>query len=339
LIARSLHDLKNLIMKFRFLLRGIVWSFQDYFYTLSARRASSIVIFPQLGLGDQMILMGAFLDLSKTKKVTVLVNESGFRFLSVVLAGTRIELQLIPKRWLTAPDWSRARHYAHQIAKSKNAKLFFLGSDLVGWMCRFRPDLSPTENCYRLLDVSPEKYVSKEVLELLQSVDIPQLKLTSQPYAIVDTFPGEPRDIPQYFLRDIENRGLKVIHNPRDISYLQIFSLITNATEIHVTNSSLLCLSLLLPTRAKLKRVYLIHGNVFNGHRLYDLSWKEVPIRENSGADITSFQEVDRESHLEFAISKSKKFDKRLIELFFRHLSGGDLGRPIISYPDKFIRS
>lgn len=202
----------------------------------------------------------------------------------------------------------------------------------------FRPDLSPTENCYRLLDVFPEKYVSTEVFEVLQSVDIPQLKLPSRPYALVDTFPGEPRDIPQFFLRDIENRGLQVVHNPRDISYLQIFNLIINANEIHVTNSSLLCLSLLLPTKAKLKRVYLIHGNVFNGHRLYDLSWKEVPIRENLGANITCFQEVDRESHLELAIGESKKFGKRLIELFFRHLSGGDLGRPIISYPHKFNR-
>ena len=286
-----------------------------------------------------MILIGAFLDLSKTKNVTVLVNEPGFRFLSVVLAGTKIELQLIPKRWLTAPDWSRARFYAHQIAKSKNAKLFFLGSDLIGWMCRFRPDLSPTENCYRLLHVSPENYVSSDVVELLQIIDVPQLKWPSRPYAIVDTFPGEPRDIPQFFLRDIENRGLQIVHNPRDISYLRMFGLIINATEIHVTNSSLLCLSLLLPTRAELKRVYLIHGNVFNGHRLYDLSWKEVPIRENMGLEITCYQEVDRESHLEFAISKSKKFDKRFIELFFRHLPGGELDRRIVSYPAGYNRS
>lgn len=135
MIVNFVHDLKDLIIKILFVLRGIVWSFQDYISTLRARKSSSIVIFPQLGLGDQIILMGAFLDLSKTKNVTVLVNESGFRFLSVVLATTRIELQLIPKRWLTAPDWSRARVYARQIAKGKNAKLFFLGSDLVGWMC------------------------------------------------------------------------------------------------------------------------------------------------------------------------------------------------------------
>lgn len=308
-------------------------STRDYYAALNAKNADSVTIFPQLGLGDQIIILGAILELAKKKKVTVLTTEAGFKFLSVVLRRSDVQLEVIPKIWLSAPLWHHSRRYARRIALQENSKLIFLGQDLIGWMCRFRPDINIAEQMYRLLNVEPHRYVSPEVKEHLLSIEIEQMPIPRQPYAIVDSFEEERRHIPDFFIENIENRGITVIHNPREISYLKLINLVVNAAEIHVVNSSLLCLSLLLPTKAKLKRVYLINNDLFSGHRLYDLSWQEVSILDNRNKTIQDFIAIDRKDHLKLCIKKSRRLDRRIFDALFKNFSGGSLVRSFTQYP------
>jgi hypothetical protein len=105
----------------------------------------------------------------------------------------------------------------------------------------------------------------------------------NEPYALIDHFPDTIREIPVKVLESISARCLELIYNPRDIPYERLISLIQNATELHLTNSSLLCLCLLIGSRAESKNIYLIKLGLYHGHNSYDASWREWALSDGNG--------------------------------------------------------
>jgi hypothetical protein len=313
----------SILGKTRDSIRGFVWTILDFCSAKQAITSPSIVVFPQIGLGDQILLLGGFLHLSYSKRIHVLITPNFLPFTKILPANSNLTFEVIPEKYLRAPGWNSRRQFVRTIAKQRSSRYIFIGSEIVGWMTRFRPDLCTTQNCYRLLNVDFQKYQLIDFFQAVTKSEIEQIEIPSRPYAVIDTYVGEPREIPEFFLTDIAARGIELIHNPRKIELLKLANMLVNADEIHVTNSALFCLCLVLPLKAKTKRIYLMNSTIFNGHGFYDGSWQEIPILENRDRNINGFTVIDRVSLLEKNARLSRQFPRNFVELLFKQFKIG----------------
>ena len=120
------------------------------------------------------------------------------------------------------------------------------------------------------------------------------------PYAFVDHHPGTHREIPEFVLREIEERGLVIVHNQRDVSLLSLIALMDQAEELHLVTSSPMCLALTADLGSGL-RVKYRHYNLHPLKLDYSLQWHEVKLTDegstvpvNRVEDALSFDQLER---------------------------------------------
>ena len=76
--------------------------------------------------------------------------------------------------------------------------------------------------------------------------------------------------------------------------FQELVHLLNGATELHLTNSALLCFALLLNISVKSKNIYLIHSGLYHGHCFYDQTWKEWILAEKNRIPLETPILVDR---------------------------------------------
>lgn len=274
-----------------------------------------VLVIPQAGVGDQILSTAAYKQLSETMEVHLLVREQHFPLVQSLLKGSSITLH----GWnegstgMAAVFSERAKF--RRLAKRHGLRILSL-SDLQLRISRFgRPDINPIGHVYRILGLDLKSYnkefyfgslISREASPPLQEANV-------QKYALVDHFPGTPREIPSQTLDLITSRGLEIILAPKDVPFWELNSLIYGASELHLVNSSLLCWSLVLNPDIPSKNIYISQPDFLLGHTLYDLSWVEWNISTLQSFGNTSPTLLDRNSELMKARNSSRTKSRRFV--------------------------
>ena len=85
---------------------------------------------------------------------------------------------------------------------------------------------------------------------------LPQVDVPGEPYIFVDDHPGTPREVPQMFLKEAIERGLRVVRNDLSVPLYSLLDVLDNAEEIHMVASAPLCFALTVGAESKRKIYY-----------------------------------------------------------------------------------
>ena len=196
------------------------------------------------------------------------------------------------------------------MAKSLGASILSF-SDLQLRIARFaRPDTNPIAQVYRISRLDASTF--NDQLYFSNFVDLYRDKQFLPPnsrYALVDHFPGTEREIPGYILDEIADRGIQVINAPKNETFASLIRLVSNASELHLVNSSMLCWCLILNPSSSLKKIYITQRNFLLGHTLYDDSWNEVALTNSGICEL-----IDRSIELQTAQGKARKITRRIVD-------------------------
>ena len=264
--------------------RAFLIVYQNY----RARNSNSVLFLPHLGLGDLIISLPIFRFYSSLGiDVQVLVPDKHLKFLKIFLEDVPVKLCPIEH---TLPQFYSSRSQVFQsikYAKSINSMPIILGYDLIPFIVRLRPGIDHNSIFYMMARVPESARDFVDFENFLRKAGS-QIEIPKSTYALIDHFPGTLREINAQRLNSISSRGLELVFNPRDVPYENMLDLIINAEELHLVNSSLLCLCLFLPTNAKSKHIYLIKEGLYQNGGFYPASWIEwAPNLE--GGDTSQF--------------------------------------------------
>lgn len=280
-----------------------------------AFNSEEFYILPHLGYGDMICCVPLFLKYAELgKKIHVFCPKNAIPLLQKLSSHANI-IYLSSDDELGETEFAgtlmiyRAKNYA----KKSNLPILYLGYDLLWLSSKIRPDLDIDSVFYRLARVPLSAHASFNAGLILRNFH-DQVEPISQKYALVDHFPGTVREIDNKILEEISNRGLKIVFNPRDIKYENLVDLIENASELHLVNSSLLCLALLLNNKAERKVVYPINKNFYPGLYFYDYSWEECAINSTTGERYSVPLTIDRKAEHEKLILESRRFHKKFLD-------------------------
>jgi len=210
-------------------------------------------------------------------------------------------------------------HRARRFGKRHKLPVLFLGQDLWWLHSKVRPDLDIGTTFFRLGRIPLAVHKKFAVGDILRKEN-PQFEPPSEPYALIDHFPGTAREIGGSVFAKIQEGGLSIVNNPRDIKYEGLVDLIENASELHLVNSSLLCFALLLNTNAKVKVVYPLNKYFYPGINFYDNTWQEKALNSEQWIRYEVPLELDRIEERKSLIKLSLKLHLRLLDfLFFRN--------------------
>ena len=270
-----------------------------------ALRSDTLTIVSHVGLGDQILLSGLINSfIAENKKVTWLVRKSNLETI-IKLTHSHPNLDLIVLDDFDTSEIARTKAIAH--SKIKGMPTLFIGFELVWIAEKLFPARGLDEIFYKIARVSFE--VSQLNSLRLEKFVAPPL----QEYALVDHFPNTNREIPRSIFQSIENRGLEIINNPRDIPILELMEIIRNAKEIHVVNSALLCLIISMRNQVNNVSIYLMGPKILRGKFEYPLSWSEFSLTDSSGKPLVIPIYLDRNTELLGLLTNERKFYRRLI--------------------------
>lgn len=262
-----------------------------------ANKSSEILVFPHLGYGDILMSVPLFINLSKlNKKLHVLVTKNSFNLVTILIQGHDVNLLCIEDALeQNYPANFSLQKKARLLARQLKIPILFLGFDALKLHEQIRPDYDHNSVFYRLAKASPKSFwgdfrFSQKILNATPK----QFSMPTKEYAIVDHFPGTQREIPSSVLKEIESKKLQIVLNPRDVPFQELVHLLNGATELHLTNSALLCFALLLNISVKSKNIYLIHSGLYHGHCFYDQTWKEWILAEKNRIPLETPILVDR---------------------------------------------
>lgn len=286
-----------------------------------ALKSDEFFILPHLGYGDLICCIPIFLEYaSRGKKIHVFSPKNAIPLLEQACNHPNISFLSVDEH-LSEIEFSGTLMIYRAGIFSKRARLpiLFLGYDLLWLSSKIRPDLDIDSVFYRLAKISLSVQKNFDIGNVLRNGNR-QLTIPLGKYALVDHFPGTVREIDSNTIASLENKGLQVIYNPRDVKYENLIDLVENATELHFVNSSLLCLALLLDNKAERKVVYPINKNFYPGLYFYDLSWEEFAINSTSGQRYSEPLQIDRQFEHTVLIKDANKALKRFLDFcFFRH--------------------
>jgi hypothetical protein len=284
------------------------WGFKSLNQALKNKRAlrsDTLTIVSHVGLGDQILLSGLINSfIAENKKVTWLVRKSNLETV-MKLTHSHPNLGFIILDDFDTSETARTKAIAH--SKIKGIPTLFIGFELVWIAEKLFPARGLDEIFYKIARVSFE--VSQLNSLRLEKFLAPPL----QEYALVDNFPNTNREIPRSVFQSIENRGLKIIDNPRDIPILELMEVIRNAKEIHVVNSALLCLIISMRNQVNNVSIYLMGPKILRGKFEYPLSWSEFSLTDSSGKPLVNPIHLDRNAELLGLLTNERKFYRRLI--------------------------
>jgi hypothetical protein len=285
-----------------------------------AHGSKEIFILPHLGYGDLITCMPIFLNMADSGKRINVFSPSNAIPLLLKMKGNH-DIKFFPiEEYLSEDEFQNVLmiHRASKVAKRHGIPVLTLGYDLLWLSLKIRPDMDINTFFYRLARVPLGVYRKFEFGHTIREDSI-QAPIPRKPYALVDHFPGTVREIDATVFEEIQGRGLELVFNPRDIKYENLIDLIENADELHLVNSSLLCVALLLNNRASRKVVYPINKNFYPGLYFYDLSWDECAMSSEIGIRYQRPLKIDRQKEHDLLIQKSQSLHLRFLDhLFFR---------------------
>ena len=286
-----------------------------------AFKSKNFLILPNLGFGDLMVCLPMFREMVRRGlTVHVFSLAHAIPLLTKMCEGDNIHF-LAVEDFLSDEEFGAELmiHRARKFGKREGQPVLFIGQDLCWLHAQIRPDLDIGSVFYRLgkipLSVQKEFVINDELRR-----NNPQHFQQSKPYALLDHFPGTSREISPKVLGDIQERGLEIVLNPRDVAYENLVDLIENASELHLVNSSLLCFALTLKPKAKVKIVYRVSKSFYPGLYFYDDSWQEKLLHSTQGEKYELPLKIDRHSEHKSLIQLSQRLRFRVMDfLLFRN--------------------
>ncbi len=317
-------------MKFFYWIRNRIRGVLNISYLLRANRkafkSNDFFILPHLGYGDLICCIPIFLEYAEAgKRLQVFSPANAIPLLQKACVHNNISFLPIEECLSEAEfEGELMIHRAGKYAKRHSTPILFLGYDLLWLLSKIRPDLDIDTVFYRLARVPLSRFKKFDIGARLRISNY-QLQLPLGRYALVDHFPESVREIDSKTIASIEAKGLEIVLNPREVKYENLIDLIENATELHFVNSSLLCLSLLLNSKAERKVVYPINKKFYPGLYFYDHSWEEFALNSIHGEKYIQPVQVDRPVEHEALINESRRMHNKIMDkIIFR------------SYPNPF---
>lgn len=274
-------------------------------------RSSAFVVASHVGLGDQILLAGLIKHyLGLGKSITWFVRESNVETVRS-LTNHHENLQIIPIPSSSSAD--EALRKAKEFGTAQDLPILLIGFEIL-WLAE---KLFPARGLDEVFYIIGGVDFSKSVFECSRVP--PQINPPSTPYALVDHFPGTNREIPHSVFESLEQRGLRIILNPREEPILTMLDLVKMASEIHVVNSALLCLVISLRREINCANVYLMGPNTLIGKSEYPLKWRELSLTTSNGDRVSIPLERDRVTELGILLKKEREFKRRLLaKIIFR---------------------
>ncbi len=280
-----------------------------------AFKSKSFLVLPHLGYGDMFCCLPMFQEMvSKGFNIQVFSPAGAIPLLNQVCESEKVvflpvEDFLSDNEFGTLPMTHRARRFG----KRHGLPVLFLGQDLWWLHSKVRPDIDIGTTFFRLGRTPLVVHKNFKVGDLLRSKN-PQFETPAVPYALIDHFPGTAREISESALAEIENKGVTLVNNPRNINYENLVDLIESASELHLVNSSLLCFALILNPNAKVKVVYPLNKYLYPGINFYDDTWQEKALHSEQWIRYDVPLELDRVEEYMNLVHSSRKLHLRFID-------------------------
>ncbi len=280
-----------------------------------------------LGLGDQILCIPLFLELAKRYgQIDVVISKEALPLIRQFTGELSIVFHIIDR-----PDSVFDKSFVLEVqdyARKHNLRPVYLGWDLLRIFKFLQPHLNEVEVFYALAGVDIDVFHSFALEDVFQIDLEKQFKPEESVYALVNSFPGTLREIPDSVIKEIKLGGLSVLENPVDVPYDSLIHLIRDATELHLVNSSLLCFALLIKSNAQIKNIYLIREDLYPGLGFYDTSWKELALQNRFNKRNTVPKRVERVLLYSKLLVRSNSFFRRSCYTYLtRYLFGSDCHR------------
>lgn len=189
-----------------------------------------ILFYSHLGLGDQISINGAVHYLHEIHKcrIYIVCKKQNFSNINYLYKDYSYAIPM-PIDNKIASNYQEALAFVNSIAKNKNLKIVSTSID--------NPLRIPWDkDHFSKINIPIEVKLSHSKRPIIKnSTDIIDKHGTTNPYAFI-------HDHPKYPIREIANKKLKIIRNPIELNIFETLPLLENACEIHLTNSSILCM-------------------------------------------------------------------------------------------------
>lgn len=270
-----------------------------------------------LGLGDQILSLPLYLELAKSNSPLHLVtSEAAKKFFEKLASDLPFFYHVIAR---PTSEFSKPFYFSlRKFAKVNNFNLQYMGWEKLRILKFLYPYKSEVEIIYLMAGVDIKILNEFDIHKLNQSIENFQVETPRQPYALVDSYPGTLREIPESVFQGIQNRNLLIVNNPRDIPFDSLLDLVKEASELHLTNSSLLCFSLLVKSNASSKNIYLMREGLYHGFNLYDSSWVEWALNDDKKPFFNGPNKINRKAIYDEQFKKSTKIGRRIVRSLFR---------------------
>jgi hypothetical protein len=307
-------------------IRSIIWSLvvvpfirftsiiYDVFAYFRLKKNSRILLISSAGLGDHLLLADLYIEISTRYELVLLVEEKHLDLVKALVGDSKINLISVPRQ-ISNQNYFEKRRGEKQIAKELNSRRLYFSTDFFSFLNFLRPDYPPIAHCFRLFGVNSEIYLSGKARQNFRMASTGKILIPQSKFVITDNFLGTDREIPESVLVDIRNRGFEVINNPQDFTYLELVDFLESASELHLTNSSLFCLALLLNLSSPSKNLYLKREGVLHSHEFAPFDWNELALRDPYGNTYLPPKRINRELVLkEIRAKRINRVKKKLYE-------------------------
>jgi hypothetical protein len=289
------------------------------------KKNSRILLISSAGLGDHLLLADLYIEISKQFQLVILVEKRHLDLVKVLVGDSDIVLISTPLH-IAKGNYFEKRTWEKQAAKELKLSRVYFSTDFSTLLNFLRPDYPPIAHCFRLFGVDLKVYLNGVARENFRNAAAGKIAIPKTRFAVTDSFVGTDREIPESVLLEIRSRGLEVINNPQDFTYLEMMDFLESASELHLTNSSLFCLALLLNLSPPSKNLYLKREGVLHSHEFAPLSWNEIALRDTLGNAYSPPKKIDREMVLSKIRAKrinrvKKMFYEKLISLIVKNSS------------------
>jgi len=257
----------------RFLARKLLIDLpkQIAIYTFASSKRSGVIFWGHLGLGD-LISNAAIIEhlLSKYRLVVIPTKERNYDFLFSTYGSWN---GIVISKIRNDPKWEN-----WDVLKIKFK--FRYPIQVVGH--HFLPkdwdleQVSLNEQFQRLAGIPDAKLQSarfRGTCSNLTQVDIPKGR-----YIFVDDHPGTEREIPQIFLREAIESGVRIIRNDISVPLYSMLDTLDKAEEIHMVASAPLCFALTAGAESPKKYYYRTKGQGLVASAAYP-DWIDVDLR------------------------------------------------------------
>jgi hypothetical protein len=286
--------------------------FQDIWAISKIKENSRVLLISSNGLGDYLLLADLYIEISKKIQLVLLIDEKHLDVVKVLVDGSSIVLITTPLH-VAKGNYFEKRKWEKQMAGELKLSRVCFSTDFFALLNFLRPDYPPIAHCFRLFGVDFKIYLSGTARDNFRRACAGRIAIPKSNFAVTDNFVGTDREIPESVILEIESRGLEVVNNPQEFTYFELVDFLESASELHLTNSSLFCLALLLDLNPPRKNLYLKREGILHSHEFAPISWNEIALRDKSGNEYSPLKKIDREALLHRIRARSINRIKRKV--------------------------